>query len=356
MRPRSSTTRRGSTGPGRRRPSTTRSAACRPFPAPGSRSIWGKGPERLRCCARASPKARARPARCSTMASRRLRRGRGAAPRRCSGPARRRCRRGEFLRGVAGSRRAQARLMPRYKLLIEYDGTPYVGWQRQANGRAVQQAVEDAIARVLRRGPCASRAPGAPMPACMRPTRSPSSTSRATGRPTRVRDASTRICAREPRRHPGRRARSTDDFDARFSAQRAPLPLPHRQPPPAPGARADRAWHCRRPLDAAAMHDAAQALVGQHDFTTFRSADCQAASPVKTLTGSMSSAWARRSASTRRRAPSCTTRCARWWARCRWSAAGRWTGATSPPRWRRATARAAAHGAAGGLYLVGVDY
>ena len=74
-----------------------------------------------------------------------------------------------------------------------------------------------------------------------------------------------------------------DDFDARFSAtarhylyrivtRRSPLALDR-----------NRAWHVLHALDAAAMHDAAQALVGHHDFTTFRSSECQAASPVKTL-------------------------------------------------------------------------
>ena len=78
-------------------------------------------------------------------------------------------------------------------------------------------------------------------------------------------------------------SRVGDAFDARFSAtarhylyrirnRRAPLALERK-----------RAWHVARPLDAAAMHDAAQALVGRHDFTTFRSVQCQAKSPVKTL-------------------------------------------------------------------------
>jgi tRNA pseudouridine38-40 synthase len=77
--------------------------------------------------------------------------------------------------------------------------------------------------------------------------------------------------------------KAADDFDARFSARarhylyrivnrRAPLALDH-----------NRAWLVRRSLDAAAMHEAARALVGRHDFTTFRAAECQAKSPVKTL-------------------------------------------------------------------------
>src|SRR6185312_16287765 len=78
-------------------------------------------------------------------------------------------------------------------------------------------------------------------------------------------------------------ARAPDDFDARFSAtarhylyrivnRRSPLALDR-----------DRAWQVVHRLDAEAMHDAAQRLIGHHDFTTFRSAECQAASPEKTL-------------------------------------------------------------------------
>ncbi len=108
-----------------------------------------------------------------------------------------------------------------------------------------------------------------------------------------------------------------DDFDARFSATarhylyrivdraRSPLALDR-----------NRAWHVLHALDAAAMHDAAQALIGHHDFTTFRSAECQATSPVKTLDRlAVASAGRCDQRSRPRPAPSCTIRCAPWSAR-----------------------------------------
>ncbi len=111
------------------------------------------------------------------------------------------------------------------------------------------------------------------------------STSPATGRTTRCAMRSTRILQWPARRWRSlRRARVDDAFDARFSAIGAPLSLPHPQPPRAAGdLKAGRVWHVPRPLDETAMHAAAQALVGRHDFTTFRSVQCQAKSPVKTL-------------------------------------------------------------------------
>jgi tRNA pseudouridine38-40 synthase len=78
-------------------------------------------------------------------------------------------------------------------------------------------------------------------------------------------------------------ARVAGDFDARFSAigRHYLYRILNRRPPPVLDR--NRVWHVARPLDAGAMHEAAQALVGRHDFTTFRSAQCQAKSPEKTL-------------------------------------------------------------------------
>jgi tRNA pseudouridine38-40 synthase len=77
--------------------------------------------------------------------------------------------------------------------------------------------------------------------------------------------------------------RVADDFDARFSAKRRHYlyRIVNRRPDLALAR--ERAWRVPRPLDADAMHEAAQTLIGKHDFTTFRAAECQAASPVKTL-------------------------------------------------------------------------
>lgn len=171
--------------------------------------------------------------------------------------------------------------MPRYRLTLEYHGGPFVGWQRQANGRSVQQAVEEALATLD---------PGAP--AVTGAGRTDAGV-HALGQvahcdlardwePFRLAAALNHHLRPEPVAVIAA-ARVADDFHARFSAirrrylyrvicRRAPLTL-------------DRglAWRVPGPLDLAPMREAAAHLVGRHDFTTFRSSECQAASPVKTL-------------------------------------------------------------------------
>ncbi len=171
--------------------------------------------------------------------------------------------------------------MPRYKLTIEYDGTPFVGWQMQDNGASVQSVLTDAIAafaseRVAVQG--AGRTDAGV---------------HALGQVAHVDlakewDNDTVRDAINFHLRPQPIAVLTAEqvgpvFDARFSAikrhylyrivnRRADLTLAHNQ-----------AWRVPRPLDSSAMHAAAQKLVGRHDFTTFRAAECQAKSPVKTL-------------------------------------------------------------------------
>ncbi len=173
--------------------------------------------------------------------------------------------------------------MPRYRLIIEYDGTSYVGWQRQAHGRSIQSAIEEAIANFTGE---AVRITGA------------GRTDAGVHARGQVAHADlARIWPAETVRnalnaHLGQAGDRvvilsadlvSDDFDARFSAlkrhyryriinRRTPLAL-----------ELGKAWWVARPLDAAAMHEAAQNLVGRHDFTTFRAAHCQASSPVRTL-------------------------------------------------------------------------
>lgn len=173
--------------------------------------------------------------------------------------------------------------MPRYRLLVEYDGSAYVGWQRQTNGRAVQQAIEEAVTafcgddvRIQGAGrtDAGVHATGQVVSLMLRKD----------WRPDRVRDALNAHLGSMGEQIAVLAAdRVEEAFDARFSAiGRAYLyRIVDRRPPLAIDRR--RAWHCRRTLDAAAMHEAAQCLVGHHDFTTFRSADCQSQSPVKTL-------------------------------------------------------------------------
>lgn len=171
--------------------------------------------------------------------------------------------------------------MKRFKLTIEYDGGPYVGWQHQENGPSVQEAIENAItafcgeeqrlftagrtdAGVHALGQVAHFDMEADFPA------------------DTVRDALNQHLRPQPISILSAEEVS-EAFHARFSAlrrhylyriiaRRAPLALEK-----------GRAWQVFRPLDVKAMHDAAQVLIGRHDFTTFRATQCQADSPVKTL-------------------------------------------------------------------------
>ena len=171
--------------------------------------------------------------------------------------------------------------MPRFAFTVEFDGRPFMGWQRQAHGPSVQQTIEDAIAAV-------TGAPGTVHAAGRTDAGVHGLAMRAhadIAKPiapfrlmealnARMRPAPVAILACEA---------VPDDWHARFSCvgrsyvyrianRRAPLTF-----------EAGLVWRVVQPLDAGAMHAAAQTLVGRHDFTTFRSAHCQAESPVKTL-------------------------------------------------------------------------
>jgi tRNA pseudouridine38-40 synthase len=171
--------------------------------------------------------------------------------------------------------------MPRYKLTIEYDGTNFVGWQRQANGLSIQQVVEEAVVRLSGEAAVVHGAGRTDAGVHARGQVAHVDLARA-WRGDTVRDAlnahiqphPVAILAAE---------RVEADFEARFSARqrhylyricnrRAPLALER-----------GLAWHVRRRLDPEAMHAAAQILVGRHDFSTFRDAECQANSAVRTL-------------------------------------------------------------------------
>jgi tRNA pseudouridine38-40 synthase len=172
-------------------------------------------------------------------------------------------------------------IVPRFKLTIEYDGGPFVGWQRQANGRSVQQALEEAIdafcgEQVTLRGAGRTDAGvhALAQAAHLDLARDwPAETVRDAVN-AHLRPEPVAVLAAEP---------AAPGFDARFSAVRRHYlyRIVNRQAPLA--LEAGRAWHVEHPLDATAMQEAAQTLVGTHDFTTFRSSHCQAKSPVKTL-------------------------------------------------------------------------
>ena len=171
--------------------------------------------------------------------------------------------------------------MPRYKLTIEYDGTPYVGWQAQDNGPSVQNVLAEAVAAFA--GERVTVAGAGRTDAGVHALGQVAHVDLAKDWDTdTVRDAINFHLRPQPVAVLAAE-RTAPDFDARFSAKkrhyvyrivnrRADLTLD-----------LNRAWRVPRPLDAAAMHDAAQLLIGRHDFTTFRSSECQAKSPVKTL-------------------------------------------------------------------------
>jgi tRNA pseudouridine38-40 synthase len=171
--------------------------------------------------------------------------------------------------------------MPRYAFLLEYDGGPFSGWQWQADRPSVQGALEAALARI---DPSAPRVAGAGR------TDAGVHAAGQVAHADLARDwAPDRLCDAvnwHLRPHPVaavRAARVADDFHARFSAtgRRYLYRLVSRRAPVV--ADRGRVWRTPRRLDAAAMREAARCLVGRHDFTTFRAALCQAASPVKTL-------------------------------------------------------------------------
>jgi tRNA pseudouridine38-40 synthase len=171
--------------------------------------------------------------------------------------------------------------MNRFRLRLEYDGRPYVGWQRQDNGPSIQQALEEAVrafcgevtsAVAAGRTDAGVHALGQVVHLDVAKQCSPETLRDALNfhlkpQPIAVLEATV----------------ADSDFHARFSAlgrayryrivnRRAPLTIDH-----------GRAWWVANTLDAQAMAAAAQCLVGRHDFTSFRSSICQAASPVKTL-------------------------------------------------------------------------
>ncbi len=171
--------------------------------------------------------------------------------------------------------------MTRFRLTIEYDGRPFMGWQRQAHGPSVQQAIEEAIRAITQEnvtlhaaGRTDAGVHALAMTAHVDVERPISAHRLAEGTNARLRPLPVAILSAQV---------AEADFHARFSCvgrrylyrivnRRAPLALD-----------AGRAWRVPVVLHADDMHAAAQILVGRHDFTTFRSVQCQADSPVKTL-------------------------------------------------------------------------
>jgi tRNA pseudouridine38-40 synthase len=169
----------------------------------------------------------------------------------------------------------------RFRLTVEYDGGPFMGWQRQAHGPSVQQAIEEAVKRITGEaavlhaaGRTDAGVHALAMAAHVDIAGEIAPFRLSEGLNALLRPLPVAILAAEA---------VADDWHARFSCvgrryvyrianRRAPLAL-----------EAGKAWQVAVPLDAAAMDAAAKRLVGRHDFTTFRSAHCQAESALKTL-------------------------------------------------------------------------
>jgi tRNA pseudouridine38-40 synthase len=173
--------------------------------------------------------------------------------------------------------------MPRYFFTVEYDGTPYVGWQRQTNGHSVQGAIENAILRLTGETITLGGAGR---------TDSGVHASGQVAHCDLARDWKPYVLRNALNAHLAQNdeaisilevAQVPDHYDSRFSAIKRHY-LYRIITRPAPTAiEARRAWWVKKPMDHEAMHEAAQRLVGHHDFTTFRSAHCQAKSPMRTM-------------------------------------------------------------------------
>ncbi|MFA5900516.1 MAG: tRNA pseudouridine(38-40) synthase TruA [Hyphomicrobium sp.] len=171
--------------------------------------------------------------------------------------------------------------MPRYRITIEYDGTPFFGWQRQADGPSVQAALGEALRRFTGES-VVVRGAGRTDSGVHALGQVGHFDLQRTWEPFRIREAINFHLRPAPVAVLDCEAVG-DEFDARYSAtarhyryrivsRRAPLTLERY-----------RVWWLPTELDAGAMHEAAQALVGSYDFTTFRAAQCQAKSPLRTL-------------------------------------------------------------------------
>lgn len=171
--------------------------------------------------------------------------------------------------------------MARYKLILEYDGTPFVGWQFQENGHSVQAALEDAVfalsgeritAHAAGRTDAGVHALG--MVAHIDLDKEFPAEKVRDGLSQHLRPAPIVVLQAQ---------RVSEDFHARFSCIGRAYQYRIINRRPRLTIDAGRAWRVSHPLDASAMHEAAQSLIGKHDFTTFRAAACQSASPIKTL-------------------------------------------------------------------------
>jgi tRNA pseudouridine38-40 synthase len=169
----------------------------------------------------------------------------------------------------------------RWRLTVEYDGSPFMGWQRQEHGPSVQQTLEEALRKMtgeqaafIAAGRTDAGVHALAMGAHVDVERALTPRRLREGLNALVRPQPVSVLAVE---------QVADDWHARFSCvgRRYLYRILNRRAPPALDA--GRVWHIAVPLDVEAMQAAAGHLIGRHDFTTFRSAQCQSDIPVKTL-------------------------------------------------------------------------
>lgn len=171
--------------------------------------------------------------------------------------------------------------MPRYKLTIEYDGTDFVGWQRQATDPSIQQSIEEAIekfsAETVRtqtagRTDAGVHATGQVAHFDLKKDWDPFRVAEAINFHLKPLPIAILACEKVG-----------EDFEARFSAKARHYQYKILNRRARPALDANKVWHVVNMLDTAAMHRAAQTILGTHDFTTFRAAGCQANSPIRSL-------------------------------------------------------------------------
>lgn len=170
----------------------------------------------------------------------------------------------------------------RWALLLEYDGTPFVGWQRQASGRSIQQVLEEAAAKLNHGNPVASivagrtdagvHAEGQVAHIDLPLGHSPKTVREAINFHTKPYPVVVLKAVVVP-----------ETWNARFSATRRSYRYRILNRRSRPALLEGHVWHVPHPLDSIAMNDAARHLLGRHDFTSFRAASCQANSPLRTL-------------------------------------------------------------------------
>ncbi|CAH2600038.1 tRNA pseudouridine synthase A [Rhodovastum atsumiense] len=172
--------------------------------------------------------------------------------------------------------------MPRYALLLEYDGTGFVGWQMQAQGLSLQAVLEQAASRLAGGAPVPSVVAGRTDAGVHAEGQVAQIDLPAAFPPDRLRDA-LNFHMKPHRLVVLRAALAPEGWNARFSAVGRGYRYRILNRRPRPGLLEGRVWHVERDLDVPAMAAAARLLLGRHDFSSFRAAACQARSPLRTL-------------------------------------------------------------------------